>query len=66
MEERWLSAEEISQYLGVSKDTLYKLIEADDLPAYRIGKQWKFKKAAIDAWVVSHGDRSKTTKSKQP
>ncbi len=62
MDERWLSAEEISQYLGVSKDTLYKLIEADNLPAYRIGKQWKFKKAAVDAWVVSHGDRSKTAK----
>ncbi len=63
MDERWLSAEEISQYLGVSKDTLYKLIETDALPAYRIGKQWKFKKKAVDAWVESHCDQSKTAKS---
>ncbi len=59
MQERWLSVDEICQHLGVSKDTVYKLIETDGLPAYRIGKQWKFKKDAVDEWVVSHGDKSR-------
>ena len=65
MEERWLSVDEISQYIGVGKDTIYKLIETDGLPAYRIGKQWKFKKAAVDEWVVSHGDQCKSGKSQK-
>jgi excisionase family DNA binding protein len=43
MEDRWLSADEICEYLGMGRDTIYKWIEEKGLPAYRLGRQWKFK-----------------------
>jgi excisionase family DNA binding protein len=55
MDDRWLSVEELSEYLGVSKDTIYTWIDAKDLPAHRMGRLWKFKRDEVDAWVKSGG-----------
>lgn len=55
MPERWLSVEEIAEYLGVSKDTVYAWINKRNMPAHRIGRLWKFKSEEIDEWVRSGG-----------
>ncbi len=55
MEDRWLSVEEIAEYLGVSKDTVYAWIDSKGMPAHRMGRLWKFKTAEVDAWVVRGG-----------
>ena len=51
MTERWLSVEEIADYLGVSKDTIYAWRDKKGLPAHRIGRFWKFKANEVDDWV---------------
>lgn len=51
MENRWLSVDEIAEYLGVKRDTIYKWIHERDMPAHRIGRFWKFKKEQVDQWV---------------
>ncbi|MCC6277271.1 MAG: helix-turn-helix domain-containing protein [Oligoflexia bacterium] len=51
--ERWLSVEEIAQHLGVSKETVYRWLEKQKVPAHRIGKLWKFKPSEVDQWVMS-------------
>jgi excisionase family DNA binding protein len=55
IEDRWLSVDEIVEYLGVSRDTIYAWIADRGLPAHRVGRLWKFKKDAVDAWVQSGG-----------
>lgn len=47
----WLSVDGISQYLGVSKETIYRWVAKKRIPAYRIGKLWKFSVEEIDLWV---------------
>ena len=56
---RWLSVEEIAEHLGVSKDTIYKWLEKDKIPAHKVGRLWKFQIAEIDEWVrrVNYRDR---------
>ena len=51
MEDRWLSVDEMSQYLGVKRETLYKWISERGIPAHKVGRLWKFKKDEVDAWV---------------
>ena len=51
MDDRWLSVDEISEYLGVSKDTVYTWISAKGMPAHRVGRLWKFKRDEVDGWV---------------
>jgi excisionase family DNA binding protein len=55
MEDRWLSVDEICDYLGVKRDTVYKWINEKSMPAHRVGRLWKFKKEQIDTWVEAGG-----------
>lgn len=55
--EPWLSVEEISRYVGVSKETIYRWLEREKIPAHRVGKLWKFKPSEVDAWIKSGGAR---------
>ena len=55
MGDRWLSVAEIAEYLGIKAETVYKWIQRKDMPAHKVGRLWKFKKAEIDEWVMSGG-----------
>lgn len=55
MEDRWLSVDEIAEYLGVRRDTIYRWINDKGIPAHKIGRLWKFKKAQVDEWVEKGG-----------
>lgn len=49
----WIGIKEVSQYLGVTKDTVRSWIKKTDIPAHKIGKLWKFKRNELDEWVIS-------------
>lgn len=51
--EPWSGLEEVSIYLGVNKDTIRNWIKKTDIPAHKVGRQWKFKLSEVDAWVKS-------------
>lgn len=53
MHERWFSLAEIAEYLGVSRDSVYRWVEDRAMPAHKVGRQWKFKTDEVDAWVRS-------------
>lgn len=53
LNEAWSSLEEVATYLGVNKDTIRNWIKKSDIPAHKIGRQWKFKLSEVDAWVKS-------------
>ena len=53
--ERWYSMKEISEYLGITRDTALSWIEKRGMPAAKIGRIWKFKISEVDAWVRSNG-----------
>ncbi len=62
MADRWLSVEEMAEYLGVSRDTVYVWIAKKDMPAHKVGRFWKFKTEEVDEWVRS-GKASEETDS---
>lgn len=53
--ERWLSVEEIAAHLGISKETIYRWLEKEKIPAHRVGRLWKFKASEVDRWVKDGG-----------
>lgn len=63
--DRWLSVEEIAAYLGIKRDTVYKWIERNQMPAHKVGSLWKFKRDEIDTWV-RNGDAGDSVGSRKP
>ena len=55
--ERWYSMNEISEYLGITRDTALSWIEKLGLPGVKIGRTWKFKISEVDAWMKSADTR---------
>ena len=60
MDETFLTTEEVLEYLQVNLRTVYRLIKAGKIPAVRVGRQWRFRKRDIDAWLDSHRPRGAT------
>jgi len=58
MEEGFLTTEEVLEYLQVNLRTVYRLIKAGKIPAVRVGRQWRFRKRDIDAWLESQRPRN--------
>ena len=51
MDDRLMTVRELAAYLKVNERTVLKLASQGPLPAVRVGSQWRFRKATIDAWL---------------
>ena len=51
IDETFLTTDEVLSYLQVNLRTVYRLIKAGKIPAVRVGRQWRFRKTDIDAWL---------------
>ena len=49
--DKWLTLEQIAEYLQMSESSIYKMAQSGKIPAYKVGRQWRFKKEDIDKWV---------------
>jgi len=61
MDDTFLTTEEVLDYLQVNLRTVYRLIKAGKIPAVRVGRQWRFKRADLDAWL--DGQRSRKSRA---
>jgi excisionase family DNA binding protein len=57
IDDTFLTTEEVLEYLQVNLRTVYRLIKAGKIPAVRVGRQWRFRKRDIDAWLDSQRHR---------
>ena len=53
MTDKWLTIEQIADYLQVSTEKLYKLCQKGKMPASKLGGQWRFKREVIDKWMMA-------------
>lgn len=63
--EEVLTITEASQYLRVNKATIYKLAKLGQMPAFRVGKVWRFKRDKIEAWVETNSNNKGRNKKKR-
>ncbi len=46
-----LNIDEAAALLGVSAKTFSKVLHSEDIPARKIGREWKFSRQALISWV---------------
>ena len=47
-----MTPKEAAKYLGFHLVTVYRLLKKGQIPATKIGGQWRFKKDVLDAWLM--------------
>jgi excisionase family DNA binding protein len=50
MTARVMTVQDVSAYLRVHPSTVYRLLKRNELPAFRVGSDWRFNVEAIDRW----------------
>ncbi len=53
MDEEILDVEGVARALGVSTRTIYNLARSGDIPAMRVGREWRFVRRNIIEWVAN-------------
>ena len=53
--EKWSTLKEVQEYLGVRRETILQWIAKRNMPAYKVGRLWKFKLSEVDEWIRSGG-----------
>ena len=48
MPEKLLTLEQVAEYLNVDKFTVYRLLADKELPGFKVGNQWRFKRKMIE------------------
>ena len=52
--EKWVHIEDVAEHLSISLDTARTWLRDGKLPAYKVGKRYKFKLSEVDAWVAAN------------
>jgi excisionase family DNA binding protein len=65
MEDKFLNMKETSQFLKLHISTINRLIEAGEIPSYKVRKRRLFDREELVEWVKSHRDRKPIRKAKK-
>lgn len=57
METDIMTIDEVASYLKLKLKTAYHLATKGDIPGFKVGGSWRFKKSEIDSWIAEQGKR---------
>jgi excisionase family DNA binding protein len=50
---KWLTIDELAEYLKMGRTKLYRMAQDGEIPASKVGNQWRFDREEIDQWMKS-------------
>jgi excisionase family DNA binding protein len=56
MPEELLTLQQVAKYLNVDRFTVYRLLAQKQLPAFKVGGQWRFKPKMIESWLMKNAN----------
>ena len=64
-----MTVREMAEYLKVKDRTIYRLVARRDIPEFKVGCSWRFRKSEIDQWTAANAvgpvDQGKRAERKQ-
>lgn len=60
--EALLTTKDACKFLRISPRTLYRYIREYNLPAFKLGREWRFVKSELDRWLLKKLRKSKRDK----
>ena len=56
-----MTADDVAAYLGVARSTVYKMVQAGEIPYTKIGSMLRFPKLVLDRWLADHTTQPERT-----
>lgn len=50
-----MTLKEVATYLRLHETSIYRMCKQGTIPAYKVGRSWRFKKEKIDQWLLQSG-----------
>jgi excisionase family DNA binding protein len=47
-----LTLVEVAEFLRVHPTTIYRLLYKDQIPAFKVGSEWRFNQESVEKWVM--------------
>lgn len=47
-----LTLDEVAAYLKAGKRTVYRLAQKGEIPAFKLGGTWRFRRSELDRWIA--------------
>jgi excisionase family DNA binding protein len=54
---RVVNAAEAARVLGINVNTVYELANQGRIPAFRVGRLWRFSLTELEEWIAKGGHR---------
>lgn len=51
MQREFLNIKQVQEILGISERTAFRYIKSGELKGFKVGREWKFEPADIDAFI---------------
>lgn len=56
-----MTADDVAAYIGVARSTIYKMVQAGEIPYTKIGSMLRFPKTVLDRWLADHAVQPERT-----
>jgi excisionase family DNA binding protein len=66
MESKVLTLPEVSQYLHISRVTIYRMLKRKDIPAFRIAGKWRFNIEDLGHWIENESQAGEPKGLRKP
>ena len=63
MDNKFMTADEVAECLRLTTAKVYRLSQKGVIPAYKFGREWRFKQEKIDQWIKER-ETGKTNRKK--
>lgn len=47
-----MTLEEAAEFLRVHPSTIYRLLKRHEIPAFKMGSDWRFNQESIERWIL--------------
>jgi len=48
-----LMLDEVAVYLKAGKNTVYRLVQQGEMPGFKLGGTWRFRRSELDRWIAA-------------
>ncbi|WP_372725152.1 helix-turn-helix domain-containing protein [Immundisolibacter sp.] len=54
-----LTLDDVAVYLKAGKQTVYRLVQRGEIPAFKLGGTWRFRRSDLDLWIADRINKNK-------